>query len=352
MTKILSIIIPTYNMEKYLRECLDSLIVSDENMQRLEVLVINDGSKDSSSLIAHEYESRFPQTFRVIDKENGNYGSCINRGLREATGKYVKILDADDSFYNDAFNLFLLKLLTIDTDLILTDYNRVLSTKRIEQKRKFALPKEVLLTFEQINPRLDVEMHAVTYRTDLLKEIGYQQTEGISYTDTEWSIIPLTSVKSLIYIGIELYSYLVGREGQTVDPQVRAKSLGMMYKVFKRLLSSYESGLSVDNAANELVFNKLAGLSSSIYKFGINYNTIETRQVLKDMDNYIKIHSNRLYSLLETKRLVNFIPSFYIKDWRNGDKGIIYWKVYNSLIKLQLCYKRIVNTPSTLYMGK
>ena len=56
MNKILTIIIPTYNMEKYLRKCLDSFIVSDENMERLEVLVINDGSKDSSSTIGHEYE--------------------------------------------------------------------------------------------------------------------------------------------------------------------------------------------------------------------------------------------------------------------------------------------------------
>lgn len=96
MDKILTIIIPTYNMEKYLRHCLDSLIVP--NMDKVEVLMINDGSKDSSSAIGHEYQNRYPKTFRVIDKENGNYGSCINRGLKEATGKYVKVLDADDSF--------------------------------------------------------------------------------------------------------------------------------------------------------------------------------------------------------------------------------------------------------------
>ena len=85
-------------MEKYLDKCLTSLIVSDDKMPLLEVLVINDGSKDRSSEIAHSYEQKYPQTFRVIDKENGNYGSCINRGLKEATGKYVKVLDADDWF--------------------------------------------------------------------------------------------------------------------------------------------------------------------------------------------------------------------------------------------------------------
>ena len=70
MNKILTIIIPTYNMEKYLRRCLDSLIIDEEGMKQLEVLVINDGSKDSSSQIAHEYQDKYPDTFRVIDKEN------------------------------------------------------------------------------------------------------------------------------------------------------------------------------------------------------------------------------------------------------------------------------------------
>ena len=75
MNKILTIIIPTYNMEKYLRRCLDSLIIDEEGMKQLEVLVINDGSKDSSSQIAHEYQDKYPDTYRVIDKENGNYGN-------------------------------------------------------------------------------------------------------------------------------------------------------------------------------------------------------------------------------------------------------------------------------------
>ena len=79
MEKILTVVVPTYNMEQYLDRCLTSLIIDDDKMALLEVLVVNDGSKDRSSEIAHSYEARYPDTFRVIDKENGNYGSCINR---------------------------------------------------------------------------------------------------------------------------------------------------------------------------------------------------------------------------------------------------------------------------------
>lgn len=118
MNKILSIVIPTYNMEKLLEQCLSSLVVK-EHLDFLEVLVINDGSKDKSSQIAHHFEDKYPQTFRVVDKDNGNYGSCVNRGLKEATGKYIKILDADDSFETSVLDCYLAYLSKINTLLIL-----------------------------------------------------------------------------------------------------------------------------------------------------------------------------------------------------------------------------------------
>ena len=95
--KILSIVIPTYNMEKYLPVCLDS--VTDELVSdRLEVIVVNDGSTDGSLDIIRRYEQKRPDLIKVIDKANGHYGSCVNAGLGIATGKYFKILDADDWF--------------------------------------------------------------------------------------------------------------------------------------------------------------------------------------------------------------------------------------------------------------
>ena len=94
--KILTIIIPSYNMEKYLPKCLGSLIVAPELMERIEVIVVNDGSTDRTSEIAHEFAANYPQTFKVIDKSNGHYGSCINTALPIAVGTYIKILDADD----------------------------------------------------------------------------------------------------------------------------------------------------------------------------------------------------------------------------------------------------------------
>ena len=122
MDKLLTIIIPTYNMQDYLHRCLDSLLVRPASLELLEVLVVNDGSKDASSQIAHEYASRYTNTFKVVDKENGHYGSCVNRGLAEATGKYIKVLDADDWFDTVELEKLLEKLYSVDVDLILTSY--------------------------------------------------------------------------------------------------------------------------------------------------------------------------------------------------------------------------------------
>ena len=76
--KILTVIVPSYNMEAYLPKCLGSLIIDDkELLRKLEVIVVNDGSKDRTSEIAHKFETKYPGVFRVIDKKNGHYGSCI-----------------------------------------------------------------------------------------------------------------------------------------------------------------------------------------------------------------------------------------------------------------------------------
>ncbi len=102
MKKILTVVIPAYNIEKYIENCLDSFVIP-EVLEDLEVLIVNDGSKDRSADLAAAYEKRYPNSFRVINKENGGHGSTINRGLLEASGKYFKVVDGDDWVEREAF---------------------------------------------------------------------------------------------------------------------------------------------------------------------------------------------------------------------------------------------------------
>ena len=225
MDKILSIIIPSYNMEAYLAKGLDS-VLSIDNPSPLDVIVVNDGSKDGTLEIARSYATRFPGIVNVIDKENGHYGSCINAGLKIAQGKYVRILDADDSFYTDEFEEFVKFLKTTDADLIVNDYKKeYINGNAVEYT--YDLPRNKIVSFCDYvasDTISEILLPAVTYRLGLIRDIGYRQLEGMPYTDTQWVFMPILNVRTLAYFDKPVYRYLIGREGQSVSSEVFKKS--------------------------------------------------------------------------------------------------------------------------------
>lgn len=240
MNKILTIVIPTYNMEKFLQKCLDSLLIKD-NQDLIEVLIVNDGSKDSSSDIAHEYEKKYPHMYRVIDKENGNYGSCINVALKIATGKYIRVLDADDWYDTSNFNSFIEQLKHIEADLVISDYRRVFATNKTFDVTFNILQPNKLYGNEILKEKalIKVLMHAVTYKREILKELNYKQQEGISYTDQEWVFTPMARVKIIAYIKENVYQYFLGREGQTMDHSVFVKNYTHELLGVKKMIKEY-----------------------------------------------------------------------------------------------------------------
>lgn len=141
--KIISIAIPTYNMEQWLNRCLDSVVVP-EILDRIEIIVVNDGSRDRSSEIAHSYADKYPNSVVVIDKENGNYGSCVNKALEIATGKYFRILDADDWFDKTGFVDYVNRLESLTVDVVVTHY-----VKEFVSKRKNSIYKTSAKYFNQ-----------------------------------------------------------------------------------------------------------------------------------------------------------------------------------------------------------
>lgn len=327
MNKILSIIIPTYNMEEYLKRCLESLVLPVQSlMNSLEVLVIIDGATDNSSSIAHQYQDKYPETFRVFDKENGNYGSCINRGLKEATGKYIRILDADDSFNKENFARFLQILSSIDADLILSDYNLVDNKGNILERRSFDL--ETMITTDIVKvlkPVSELEMHAITYRRQILLDINYYQTEGISYTDTEWAFIPLMAVNTVCYVNLQIYNYLVGRPGQTMDISVLRKSMPQMMTVYKRLMQIYKSS-HLDAHKNSILFDhRIDGFVERTYGQTL-YNKVLDKNELKRLDDMVKKYKPVLYEALEN---LNDGYVWYVKQWRRHDYSLplYYWLI-------------------------
>lgn len=340
MNKVVSIILPTYNMEKYLHKCLDSLIVSDENMELLEVLVINDGSKDASSQIAHEYETKYPQTFRVVDKENGNYGSCINRGLKEATGKYVKVLDADDYYDNEIFSQFLAYLCQVEADLIINDFCTIDENGAITETYTFDLSTSKTFTLRDIPP-LMVEWlwhHGITYKTKILQSINYWQTEGISYTDDEWVFMPMIAVHTVLYFPHMMYHYLLGREGQTFDPNVMKSSFDKRVIVGKSMAKFYgkvQKELSDD--VSSFMTEKLKKRISVIYNFYLTkHYTKAGNEILKEFDLFVKHHATNVYDLLgQSKDKLG--GHNYIYVWREaGYRNTLYLWLRQVKFKIRL----------------
>ena len=328
MDKILSIIIPTYNMEKYLRKCLDSLIVSGENMELLEVLVINDGSKDSSSQIAHGYETKYPQTFKVIDKENGNYGSCINRGLKYVTGKYVKVLDADDSFTREILNEFISYLQNKDVDMVVNDFVIVDEHDTITETYTFNLPTDSVFTLRDIPQGMATWLwhQGITYRTSILNAINYHQTEGISYTDDEWIFMPMYKVENISYFPNILYNYLLGREGQTFDPVIMKASFDKRIIVGKSMVGYFASiEKNCSCAAKYYMSEKLRSRLSVIYNFYLTKEySRDGNEYLKEFDLFIKGKSLYVYDLLTQTKDRTFGKN-YIDEWRKSNyKSTLY----------------------------
>ena len=326
MKKILTLIIPTYNMEEYLDKCLTSLIIPEESiMDKLEVLVVIDGAQDRSSEIAHGFQNRFPSTFRVIDKENGNYGSCINRGLKEATGKYIKILDADDSYDNRFFADYLSFLDKCDVDLIINDLVYVNTKGKDIKKSIFKLPKDRVFGFEEFSREM-IElyaMHRAAYKTDNLRAINYYQTEGVSYTDQEWIFAPLTTVTTIRYFSYPLYRYLIGREGQTMDPKVLVRQINHHVIGAKKMISDYLEFKDLP-MSQQLVINQRLQLRCSKIYFDYLSNPSLQLEELITFDHYIKEKSSVLYSMLNDSNLSWLIKYKYIRIWRqNGRKGYL-----------------------------
>lgn len=324
MEKLLTVVVPSYNMEKLLHRCLDSLLIENSDLfNRLEVLVINDGSKDSTSAIAHEYERRYPDVFHVIDKENGNYGSCINRGIDEAKGMYFRILDADDCFDKNALANLIDKILSFEQypDLIISNYQEDYvdgSTKYIindqydyDNLHDF---KNVILG-KQKNGYFAV-MHRMTYKLDVVRKAGLRHLEGISYTDSEYCFYPLREVKTVMFINVLLYRYQKGREGQTVSVLSYQKNIHNLYRIIDRMLCS----LTEEDKRKTYYKNQIIVL---IMCLTIYYSTILTgkfnhQEDLKSLDERIFSFDKNVYNDLAKVKKMHIVP--IVSLWRRGFK--------------------------------
>jgi glycosyltransferase involved in cell wall biosynthesis len=241
--KLLSIVVPSYNSQDYLRRCLDSVV---QGGPEVEVIVVDDGSTDHTADIAREYCKLFPDIVRLEQKENGGHGSAVNRGLDVATGLFFKVVDSDDWLDIPSYRRALKALRANQSlDLLIANYvyEYFYNGKRNIVRFRNIFPQDEVIGWNRMQRfRLSqlMLMHSLIYRTQLLRDCGLRLPEHTFYVDNLVAYLPLPYVKKLMYIDCNLYRYFIGRPDQSVNTSVMIRRIDQQLLVTKLMIGAYD----------------------------------------------------------------------------------------------------------------
>ena len=245
--KYISFAIPCYNSEAYMAQAIESILPGGEDV---EILIVNDGSKDRTAEIGKEYEEKYPGIVKLINKENGGHGDAVNAGLSHASGKYFKVVDSDD--WVDRISL--MKILNVlknfeeeeqEVDMLIANY--VYEKVGMEHKKVIrydnVLPENQILKWDEIGQfhiGQYILMHSVIYRTDMLKLCQLTLPKHTFYVDNIYVYYPLPHVRTLYYMNVDFYRYFIGREDQSVNEKVMISRIDQQIFVTKTMIDMYE----------------------------------------------------------------------------------------------------------------
>ncbi len=243
--KKISFVVPCFNSESYMERCINSLLVGNEEV---EIIIVNDGSTDKTGKIADWYAKKYPTIVKAIHKENGGHGSGVNVGLKNANGTYFKVVDSDDWLDKESLLLLLEKIKKIEEEQIEIDlfvcnyiYDHLYEKKQRVMSYKNIFPIGKVCTWNDIHRFKSSQyliMHSLIYKTSILKKCKLKLPEHTFYVDNIVAYEPLSLVKSICYLDLDLYHYFIGREDQSVNEAVMIKRVDQQIKITKIIASS------------------------------------------------------------------------------------------------------------------
>lgn len=314
MEKILSIIIPTYNAEKFLDKGLTSYIMqSQAHMDMLEVLVVNDGTPDGSVAVAQKYVDQYPNVFRIVNKENGGHGSAINVGVDKASGKYFKIVDADDWVDTDALQRTLNILKEEDFDAAVQSFRAYdISTKEYEYwdipediaTQKLYSVADLMRMWEMLDKVL--AFHGLIYRTEFYRAQNYRLIEHVYYEDQEYSTIPLCWASKVRLIADSLYVYRVGDVNQSISEANLFKRLDHFEAVIFRMAEFDARVDETPDGGYEYWMKKTTRFITDLYQLTLIrcQDKKKYRQLCQEVSRKLEEKSPRVYAAVKNKYLV------------------------------------------------
>ena len=299
--KLLTFAIPSYNSQDYMEHCIETLLPGGDDV---EILIVDDGSKDRTAEIADDYARRYPGIVRAIHQENGGHGEAVNAGIRNATGLFFKVVDSDDWVDGEAYKKILDKLRELaggDTVLDMFIANYVYEKEGAKHKkvmRYTALPKDQVFTWNEtgrFHKGQYILMHSVIYRTQLLKECGLELPKHTFYVDNIYVYKPLPSVKHMYYMDVDFYRYFIGRDDQSVNEKVMIGRIDQQIKVNKIMVDAFDLWKIPNKKLRHYMFNYLEIITVVSTIMLIRSGTKENLEKKREMWGYIKNRDIRLF---------------------------------------------------------
>lgn len=326
--KLLTIIVPIYRVEAYINKCLDSLLLPLSMMDKLEVIIVNDGTPDNSAEMSREYVNRYPETFRQIDKENGGHGSAWNVGLKEATGKYLRFLDSDDWFSN--LDHLMNDLETIDVDIVFNPFVREYSY----ESRTELVNAPPVRGAERINPDEwgsskwggynSINFWSSTYKTSVLKPLQPLFAEKTMFDDYIITWAPLVHGRTYLSLDYPVYHYLIGRPGQSMSATQQRKGAVSYVKCFNQF-ESVRSRIDTRDIPSDLlncIDDSIVGYANFIFPYMVFLPLTEALERMKYLwKNYLVSRPNKS-NLLKRYAVMPGLVFYYVEHLRRKIRSL------------------------------
>lgn len=308
---------PSFNVEKTLPATLTSLCLTDI-AEYMDIIVVDDGSSDSTALIANSYASRYPDSVRVITKPNGGHGSAVNAGIAAAQGLYFKVVDGDDRLEADGLRALISVLKATSADLVVAPYRKVPVDGGETENMPFdgVVPGK-LYRFSDIraNNNIYFGIHSITIKTSILQEHRVLLQEHTFYVDVEYGLLPIPYVQTVEFLAEYVYLYCVGSAEQSISFANFVKRYDDHYRVVKRMIE-FTNSCSTDDAHLAYMYTVLQKICFTNYMLAAFYDedTSRGKARARDFDSWLRKNDSRLYDMMSKSLYLRFIraTSFHI----------------------------------------
>jgi len=324
--KVLSVGIPCYNSMAYMDKAIESALVCKEDV---EIIIVNDGSKDETDRIGKEYAFKYPESVKYVAQENGGHGEAVNTGLKNATGLYYKVLDSDDWFDADSLKKVVAKLKELaenktELDMMIVNYvyEKPSENKTVPIKFTNVLPQNRVFGWDEVGnfqPQQNILMHSVIYRTQMLRDCGLKLPKHTFYVDNLFVYQPLPSVKTLYYMDADFYRYFIGRTDQSVNEKVMISRIDQQLRVNKLMAECCDVTKLESKKLKKYMVHYITMISAVSTVLALKSGTDENIEKKYELWKYLKNDKPGLYK--EIKRTL--IGSLIEMDSVLGRKAIL-----------------------------